>query len=420
MRVAPLALLAACNGTIGTIDVSLVTAPDSHVLDSAQTLKLVLTNPHEVSMATRGPDGFAIEIDLPASNAVGAIIVDAFDASGALVATGASPPFPVGAIDASIAVYMAAPNSVGAAPQGLSVARTNLAVGALDYRGVFAGGSDGSGAASDAIEVYNSYDHHVVSGQMLPAPRSGAAVGIGANGSVYLFGGNDASGVATGTFWKFITTVQPAGAYLDFGAKTGFERAFAQLLPLGNDRFLLTGTPGAQVSGLDGMVATPTGGDMLPTAGASVIASDGVPTTILVGPQGVLRFRNGVFDMPDVPGAARTGAAVAAMPGGDVLIACGGKGAVLLDAATLAAQAFPNIPASPSATCGIAVTSRHVVIVTDKVEIFDGISLARVATQPLVVARTGASAIALPNDQVLIAGGAVTSTIELFTPEPTE
>ena len=55
-------------------------------------------------------------------------------------------------------------------------------------------------------------------------------------------------------------------------------------------------------------------------------------------------------------------------------------------------------------------------------EIYDATSLALVATQPLVVPRTGATATAMPNGQIMIAGGvdatnAPIGTIELFTPE---
>jgi len=53
------------------------------------------------------------------------------------------------------------------------------------------------------------------------------------------------------------------------------------------------------------------------------------------------------------------------------------------------------------------------------------VTLAPLASLPLVVPRTGASALALPNDQILIAGGtdaagAPIDTLELFTPAPAE
>jgi len=88
------------------------------------------------------------------------------------------------------------------------------------------------------------------------------------------------------------------------------------------------------------------------------------------------------------------------------------------------------VPATPRTDCAAAATSRHLVIAggtgaLDSVEVFDATTLALVATATLTVPRTGASALALPNGQVLIAGGtdgsgAPIETLELFTPEPSE
>jgi hypothetical protein len=55
-------------------------------------------------------------------------------------------------------------------------------------------------------------------------------------------------------------------------------------------------------------------------------------------------------------------------------------------------------------------------------DIYDAMTLARVATAPLVVPRTDAEAVALPNGQILIAGGRDANglpigTLELFTPQ---
>ena len=414
-----LLLLAACSGNVGTVAVTLVTAPGSHVLDTAQTLELVLTNPHQVTTATRSGDGFSIELELPAQSVLGQLIVDALDGSGALVATGASPTFPVGGIDAKMVIYMAAPNTIGAAPVGLATAR-DPGVAALSFGVVFAGGHDAANAPTTAIEVYNAFDHTIASGMPLPAPRSDIAIGVGGQDAVYLFGGHDAS-APTATLWKFVTNVAPSGAYIDLGTKAGFERRGEHLLPLGNDQFLVTGAPAAQLAGLAGTVTTRTEIPSLPHAGATVVASDGVVTSIFVGASGVVRFRNGAFELPSIAGAARDNAAVAALPGGKVLIACGAGGAIRLDAATLAVEMFPNIPATPRTGCAIGTTGRHVLIASDATaEIFDATTLAPVATQPLAIMRSSATAVALPTDQILIAGGAVTDLLELFTPAPTE
>jgi hypothetical protein len=423
--------LAGCQGTVGTLSVTLVTAPESTVLDSAQSLKLVLTNPHKVTTAQRNGAGFSLELDLPATPVDGQLIADAYDASGTLVATGETPLFPLGAIDASVAIYMAAPLSVGASPVSLDPARRDVAVGALSYGAILAGGRDGTGTASDAISIYNTYDHSLVSGLAMPEPRSSQALGVGGSGLVYLFGGNDASGAATATLWAFDTNVAPNGAYNDYGDKTGFARAGQLAVPLGSEAFLVTGTPAAELTGLDGAVAARTDIAALPPAGASVVASDGMTTTIFAGAGGIVRFRGGTFDMLDT--ADHTGADVIALPGGRALVACGTGGAFTVDAAAGSVQALAGVPADERTSCALAATSRHVVVaggmtasgVSGAVDIYDAGTLAEITTAALVVPRTAAQALALPNDQILIVGGvdgnaAPTATIELFTPDPLE
>jgi hypothetical protein len=87
------------------------------------------------------------------------------------------------------------------------------------------------------------------------------------------------------------------------------------------------------------------------------------------------------------------------------------------------------VPGYAKTGCAAAATARHLVIaggttstgVDDRVDIFDAVTLAPVTTATLSVPRTGAVAVALPNDQVLIAGGvdaagAPIATLELFTP----
>ncbi len=84
--------------------------------------------------------------------------------------------------------------------------------------------------------------------------------------------------------------------------------------------------------------------------------------------------------------------------------------------------------------CALAATASYILIaggtrprgggVATTAEIYDATTFApRSATAPLVVPRTGATAMALPNGQVLVVGGddatgAPIATIELFTPAP--
>jgi hypothetical protein len=419
-----LLLLAACNGQNGDVTISLATAPGSTVLDSVQTLRLTITNPMQVTTAERTDHGFDIVLDLPAEGTTGAVIVEGLDASGARVAVGQSPPFPFGGIDAHVVIYMAAPNSVGIAPLPLTPARSDLGVGALGYGAIIAGGYDATGTLTDDVAIYNAFDHSMIAGMALPAKRAGQTIAVGAAGIVYMFGGLDDTGQPTASLWRFDTTAPPNGNYADFGDKPGFARANAIAVPLGSDSFLLSGMPAAQLSGGAGSVTARTEVASLPPAGAAVVATDGVATALFAGDAGVVRFRNGAFDTLDA--MPRPGASITALPGGKLAVACGGP-TLRVDAATGAIETFT---AHPETGCAVAATERHLVIaggtnlgmVSAAVEIDDATTLQPVASATLAVPRTGATAVALPNDQVLILGGTDATgkpieTLELFTPD---
>jgi len=417
MRALALLLLAACNGTVGTLNLTLTTAPGSTLLDSAQTLKLTITNPPQVTTATRGPSGFTIDLQMPATSVTGSIIVEALDASGTRVAAGESPPVPFGAVDATIVIYMAVPNTIGAAPVSLSPARSALGTGQLTYGAVIAGGTDAAGSDSDAIAIYNAFDHSLTGGLAMPAARSGVGVGVGADNQVYLFGGSSA-GAPTGTTWRFDTNASPNGAYADFGDKAGFARALPTLVPLGNDHFLITGAPAAELNGLGGTVTAHSEIAALPAAGASLTGTDGVVTALFAGDTGIVRYRNAAFDTLDT--TPRTGAAVVALPTGKFAVVCGPSPA-LVDPAT---GTLTPLTITAPAGCGAAVTHRHLVIAADATaQVFDATTLAPIAQPALVAPRAAPDLIALPNGQVLIAGGTdptgkPIATLELFTPEP--
>lgn len=410
-------LLAACNGTVGTLSIRLTTAPGSTLLDPAQTLKLTITNPHQVTTATRGPNGFTIDLEMPAASTSGSIIVEALDASGTRIAAGESPPVPFGAVDATVVIYMAVPSSIATAPAMLAPARSDLGTGQLTYGAVLAGGVN-MGAPSDAIAIYNAFDHTLTGGLAMPAARSGVGVGVGASNTVYLFGGFDDRGAPTGTLWRFDTNAPPNGTYADFGDKAGFARSDAALVPIGNDHFLITGMPAAELEGLGGTVAAHTEIASLPAAGASVVGTDGVVTSVFAGDTGIVRYRNATFDTLDA--TPRTGAAVVALPTGKVAVLCG-PSPELVDPAT---GALSPLSITAPAGCGAAATQRHLVIAEGATaQVFDATTLAPVAQPALVVPRGSPNLIALPNGQVLVAGGtdgsgAPIATLELFTPEP--
>lgn len=425
LRIGTLAL-AACSGDAGVITVDLATAPGSTLLDNVQTLRMVVTDPRKVVTAERSGNGFEIALDVPAEGTSAAILVDGLDASGSVIASGATPQFAFGGVDGHVVVYMAAPNTVAIAPQALEPARSAIAAGPLVYGAAFAGGTLANGAASDAIAIYNAYDHSLVAGRPLPAPRAGLALGVGTLG-LYLFGGQDDAGIAAQSLWRFDPQQAPSGVYFDYGEKPGFGRVDEHLVPTGNEHFLITGTPGAELLGLDGSMVAHEEVSSLPRDGVTVTANDGSVTSFFVGADGVVRCRAGTCELTTLPG--RTSSRVVALPGGKVGVVCGQTALVRIDAATVVAETIAGIPSAEKTGCAAAVTSRHLVIVggttasgvDDTVEIYDAATLALVATSTLAVPRTGAIAIALTNDQVLIAGGLdasgqPTATLELFTP----
>ena len=154
LTLAALALLAACQGETRLLSVSLVTAPDDTVLATATHARVTLTSPRTVVEGDRTADGFALDLEVPADGGSGALYVEAFDANGDLVAVGQSPPFPVAAIEAEVAIYLAPPLSMHLAPATLSPARTDLAIAALSYGAIIAGGVDDLGGPVAALELF--------------------------------------------------------------------------------------------------------------------------------------------------------------------------------------------------------------------------------------------------------------------------
>lgn len=441
------AALAAACGQAGTIDVELVTAPGSTVLDDVVRVRLVLSNPLTVVEADRAADGsFELALDVVAEGPSGEVLLEGLDADGEVRAYGRTPPLPIAAIDAAIRVYVAAPMSMAEAPVRLEPARADLGASTLEYGVLLAGGATAQGAAAD-LEIYNAYDHALQRGMDLPAPRARPTVATGITGYVYLLGGEAADGAPASNLWAFDTTIPPDGAYAVDDLEAAYARAGAPVAPLGSDVFLVGGSPPLVVEGL---LLRGTALDDPPALGgglASVQRQDdpGAPIYTLAigagaGASGVVRLAAGVFTDEGAapPDAARDGHAVVATVDDRVIAIGGGDAGGLLASAVVADPALrtyasrPDVLATPRRDAAVAATARYLVVaggtdadgaVVDDVEVLDVVTLARVATLPLRVPRTGAVARALPNQQVLIAGGrdadgAPVAELELFTPVP--
>lgn len=416
--VALLALLAACPApTTGTIDLELTTAPGSTVLDSVVRLRVTLTRPRQTVEALRRPDGsFALGLEVDATGEAGAIVVEGFDANDALVAGGQSPEFGVTAIDARVVVYIAPPLSIERAPVSLAPAVANVSATALQFGAAFAGGrAPATNVASNALAVYNAYDHSLAGGSPLPERRDGVVTATGSNNTIYLFGGRDEASNPTGTLRLFDTNAPPSGRYFDLGDYPGLARADEVAVPIAIDRFIITGTP--PLDAQNTAVVERTGLPALAPTGASV-ASGNARTALFVDTAGrFVRLREDTITILEI--GARPGAAVAALSEGRFLAIGGGTAdeqndLVVIDAATGMATLHADALAEPHIGARVAVTRRHVVIAGNNAatEVLDLASLARVA----VAASFPGPLVALPNDQVIVVG--VDGALSLFTPPP--
>jgi hypothetical protein len=420
VALAALAALGGCpSSKVGTIGLELTTAPGSMLMDRVVQLRLSFTNPAQEIVLDRTERGFDLALDLPATGDVGALSVDGLDAGGALVATGATPPFPFAAIDARMVVYMAAPMSIGAAPASLQPARTRPSVATLGYGAVFAGGLDAAGRPSDAIEIYNAYDHTLTPGLPMPGARAGVTIAVTSNNKLYLFGGDGPDGAATGTLWFFDTTVMPSGSYLDHSdPMLPFTRTGSAAIPLGGDSYLITGAPPLQLG--NAQLAETSEIPAL-SSGASVLGRDRAITAVVVDDTtgALLRLRAGAIEPL---GVQQKGGAAVALPGARVAVIGGEaapRDAVIVDADTGAITPMPGALAEAYEAIAIAATPRFVVVAGRRagvagtaIEVLDATTLERRHATSVADAIT--AAVALPNGQVLLAGAA----LQLFTPPP--
>jgi hypothetical protein len=433
-----------CEGQHGTLRVSLVTSPGSSLLAEVQTLRATLTEPYTVTQATRAADGLALDLEVPAEGRLATLTVEGFSAAGDRVAVGRTPPLPIGAITADLAVFMAPPMSVTPAATSLSSARTAIGAGLLPYGVLLAGGADSVGAATAHLEIYSAYSHSLIPGEPLPSARADLAVAIGATGLAYLFGGRDSAGTDTGTLWRFDTDAQPAGTHEQLADLPALARSGAVLAAVGSDRFLVSGQPVALVDGLAGSVQALASPARLPDVAVSV-QDDTLPGdpiySVFIGAQagatGIVRYSEGqFFDEPAPADAQRTGHAAVPTPDDDVVAIGGGDTTTLLSSAIRVnpgarqVESFSDILLTPRRDAAIATNGTVLLVaggtdssgeVVAEVELIELSTLDHLGSTTLTVPRSGARAYPLPNGQILIVGGtdssaAPTSILELFTP----
>jgi hypothetical protein len=429
VRLVALLLLAACGQT-GTLHLELVfPAGETRLPAAAATVRIAVDDPALEQIVPVAADGsFTTSLSFDAHSRGGQVTVEARDAAGAVVARGVSPPLSFDADSQIVEVLVAPPGRFSAAPFD-QPARADLAVAPLSYGVLLAGGRDADGGRSDAVAIYSVYRQTLTAGAPLPGARAAAAAAATFLDIVYLYGGLGTGDAPTSDLWRFDTTVAPAGSYATIAVAGAPPRAGAAVAPLGGDRFLLTGAPPLLLDAGAGTVrpfanAPDAAGQA--TAAATTAAS-GVAIVVLAGAGGVLRYDAGADAFSVVDAAPRTGAAAATLPSGDVLVAADGDS--LLVPPTGAARPGPAIP-GPRRAAAAAVAGTTLVLAGG----FDAAGTARadavrvdtttlaVDTVPLLLARGGASAVALPNRTVLVVGGrahdggAPVAGAEIYTP----
>jgi hypothetical protein len=434
------AALAGCGGATGTFSLELVTAPGSTVLDGVTHARLTLSQPFHQVEARRGADGrFHLSLDVPADGPSGQVTFEGFDDAGTVVAWGRSGVLPIAAIDASVAIYVAAPETLAAAAVALDPPRTEIGVTRFGFGVVLVGGAAAGDVPVDDVDIYDVYSHELVSGEAAPAARAGAMVGAGVTGYAYAFGGRGAGG-PTGTFWRFDTTVTPAGAWFELADEPALARIAQGIAPVRADAFVVTGTPPVVLDGLSlSATALPSAPSFAGTATSverddaiyTVIAGDGTGASGLatLGPAGVQEHAG-------VAGAARTGHGAATTRDATVVVAGGSLAGtptvdgLLADPAAATFTALPSLLATARTDAAIGGNGDVMILAGGRdasgtiladAEVIDLATLTRRTTIPMVVPRTGAVAASLATGQILILGGTDASgspvgTIEIYTP----
>lgn len=436
--------MAGCTGLEGTIRISVVTAPDSDLRDRVERVRLTSSNPMMTVEVDRSPDGsFALSLDLKATGANADITFEGFAADGTLIAYGRTPPVPIQAIEADIAIYVAAPMSLAEAPVPMPSARRDMGVARLPSGVALAGGRLADGEVSGALDVYSAYNHDFQQIRDMPGARAGITAFAGAIGSIYLFGGVDESGRDSANFWRLNTTeFDPTGSYFDLGADEAWARSFASAAPIANEQFMLTGDPPLVIANLTGGIDDDPGAPAL-FGTATTIITDGAYHTLFIGAGngdgGGFVLSGDNYTALDEPALRRMGHGTVVLPDATALT-LGGQTADFFDTAGFsvdprsgAVARHPGLLTVARVDAAIAATSEFVVVaggrdaggaIVPDAEILDATTLEPVATLPMVVPRHGATAVALNSGQVAIFGGldsadSPVDTIELFTPEPT-
>lgn len=422
-------VVAGCTNTDGNLVITLTTAPGSTLLSELQRVRVITTSPATTHESTRTARGIDLAFEFDGTDTPGSIYIEGYAADDALLAVGESPPFALNATDAAVKIFVAPPLSVTASPEMLLTARADVAVTPLAYGAALAGGRDAAGELSASMALYNAYNHSLTTAMAMPVHRSGQTLAGLGTGTVFLFGGTGPDGSPTASLHAFFSQVAPSGAYAEQGDQAGLERTHQIAIPFGSQTFLVTGAPAANLSG--GAVAARTDVPTLLPSGASIVIEN------MLFAAALRADADGFADAIAVVGSATSAtviplptpldrAALVAQPDGTLVVVGGGRTAATIASPTARTTTeradFLSVPRfAPT----VASTTRYLVVAGgvdaantpfDTADIFDAVTLERVATVP-ITPRAAAVAVVLPNEQVMFVGGREPSALlELFTP----
>ncbi len=436
-----LAPLTSCDNREGTISVTVVSAPQSDLLAQIEHVEATFVSPsgERSFQADRSPEeGLHIQIALEANGDNGELIVEGFAADGSRIAFGKVGPLPLGAIDASVAVYLGAPMSIAQAPVSLSGPRSHVGGSAASFGALLAGGQDENGPV-DIVEVYSTYTHTTQPGLAMPSPLIAPTLAPSASGLVYMVGGTNVDAEPSNSAYAFDTTQPPTGRYRALRMAEDLARSSASAAIVGQEQFLITGNPALLLDGFQAVLRPLLGGEEL-DGPATTVVSQGRLLVLIAGKNvasGAAIFENGqIRRLSPPPEVLRTDHRSILLPTGEILL----LGGAIDNVSTTTAVVYKPIGdvfqpidllATPRRNPAVAITASYLVVIGGEddtgapvgdAEVFDANTLQPVVVLPLEVPRTGISAHTLNNGQVLIVGGTdasgqVTDRLELFTPD---
>ena len=236
---------AACGGKKGTIELDIVRSPLDDPFTGASSVRFTIGPTVKTAPVINGHFSFSLTEGPPKAPA--AIVVEALDSMGNVVAHGQTPTLQLNAVNQGpYAIWVGRPGTVSAARAELPSPRTEVAaLGAAGLGVLFAGGRDATGAALASSAVYDVFTQDIIVVKDLSTPRAGAAAipssprGIVFGGATSVGLGNPAGALDSGELFDPSTG---SGLWVAVPADSSPDaRSQANVLVLGSGSGLVSG-----------------------------------------------------------------------------------------------------------------------------------------------------------------------------------